>query len=65
MGEIMKKFIIVDRTDPCCTSAIDVEGEDVMLKAIQEKELENIEVWEVSKKIQLIKRPSIVLAEDI
>ena len=37
------------------------EGEDVMLKAIQDREIENIQVYDVAKKIQLEKRPSIII----
>jgi len=57
----MKKFIVVDETDAYAVSVGIFEGEEAMLDAVQYKEPGDLSVYEYTRKVKLVKRPSIVL----
>jgi hypothetical protein len=59
----MKKYLIVDEADPYHTYTYFCEGEGVMLSSVQDKDINDITVYEVSKIVKLEKRPSIVACD--
>lgn len=59
-----KEYLVVDNTDAYATSVCTYKGEKAMLKAIQHKEVDEIDVYEIAKRVRLIKRPAIIMDSD-
>lgn len=57
------KYIVIDESDSYHLSISEYEDKEKMLEAIQYKEISDIKVYEVSKRIRLEKRPSIIESE--
>lgn len=60
----IKKYLIVDSSDICTTYVSLYEGDEAMLRAAQDKDLDHIEVYEVTKKVKLESRPAIIMSAD-
>lgn len=54
------EYIVVDESDAYHTSVSRHKDKQAMLDSIQHKDIDCIQVYEVSKRIRLTKRPAIV-----
>ena len=54
------EYIVIDESDAYHTSVSKFKDKQSMLDAIQHKDIDNIAVYEVSKRIRLTKRPAII-----
>lgn len=58
------KYLVIDNTDSYHTSVGKYESKEKMLDAVQHKDISEIEVWEVAKRVRLTQRPSIVMDDE-
>lgn len=58
------KYLVIDTSDGYHTSIGKYETKEKMLDAIQHKNIKELEVFEVSKKIRLQQRPAIIADDD-
>lgn len=58
------KYLVIDTSDAYHTSIGKYESREKMLDAIQHKDIEELEVFEVKKKIRLQQRPAIITDDD-
>lgn len=57
------KYIVIDESDAYHLSVFEYKSKEDMLEGIQHKDINEIKVYEVNKRIRLEKRPAIVEAD--
>lgn len=57
------KYIVIDESDAYHLSVSEYKDKEAMLEAIQYKDISDIKVYEVAKRIRLEKRPAIIEAD--
>ncbi len=54
------KYIVIDESDAYSLSVSQYKDKESMLDGIQHRDISEIEVYEVSKRVRLEKRPAII-----
>ena len=57
------KYIVIDESDAYRTSVRKYETAEKMLDGVQHSDIDKIEVYEIGKRVILVRRPSIVLED--
>lgn len=57
------KYIVIDESDAYHLSVSEYTDKEKMLEAIQYKDISDIKVYEVAKRVRLEKRPAIIEAD--
>ena len=58
-----KKFLVVDSSDSYHTYATVYDGEDELLKSIQHSDVEDLEVYEIARKVKIKKQIAMIFDE--
>ena len=58
------QYVVIDTSDGYHTSVGKYESKEKMLDAIQNKNISEIEVFEVKGRVRLIQRPAIVMDDN-
>lgn len=58
------KYLVIDTSDGYYTSIGKYDSKEKMLDAIQHKDIKELEVFEVNKRIRLQQRPAIIAEDD-
>lgn len=56
----MREFLVVDSTDAYALSVSKFKSEEKLLEAIQYKDIDDVEVYEIKSKVKLKKRVAMV-----